>query len=584
MTRPAKGWSGLLDGAEREALAARLVDYARQRRWFRGKSRSITGARLSDVLPLDAETVEAAANVLVVTEVRYAEGEPDLYVIPLTWAASHELPGLHAQHPHILIGAQHGLQDGMQDGMQDGLVDGLVDGLATGAAAVPLLEVARGNLTRRGHHGALVGEGSDLLGQLVPDAPALPLRVAGVEQTNSTLMFGDRVLLKVYRQPAAGPNIELEMGRFLDRACDPPCVPRVLGALTYQPDGAPSRSLGIVHQLIANRGDAWALAQRELARFFQRASDPPPPADPGGLRRGGPAWLSAVDEQAPALDARAGRFVPLAAVLGRRTGELHVALSGRPPVPDAGPDFAPEPLTADDRRTLADRTRAMLDQTLAALASSVGRGGLPAGSRALADRVLAPAGRQAVARLLAEFRDQPIDTVKIRLHGDLHLGQVLAVARAAAAADEDAAIDDFVIIDFEGEPARPLHERRAKGSPLRDVMGMVRSFDYAPEAALRQVDGGGAAGDRAGWARLWTRRVTASYLRAYLDTVAGAPFVPPDRRQLARLLTYYELEKVVYEVGYELNNRPDWLDIPLRGLLAVVGLDLDLGPGLESGT
>ncbi|HVT09658.1 MAG TPA: hypothetical protein VHO67_19490 [Polyangia bacterium] len=560
MSRPAKGWDVLLAAAERSALSARLIDYARQRRWFRGKNRSVTGAQISDVLPLDADTVDAAANVLAVVEVRYAQGEPDLYVIPLTWAPPDELRRLREKFPHTLIGTD----------------DGLVDGLATGEAAVSLLDMARGAISRRGHHGLLKGDGSDLLAQLAPDgAAALPLRVAGVEQTNSTVMFGDRALLKVYRLPAAGPNVELEMGRFLDRACDPPCVPRVLGAITYQPDGGEPRSLGVVHQLIANRGDAWALAERELGRFFQRASDTPPPL---ALRRGGEAWLSAVDDEAAALDARAGRFVGLAAVLGRRTGELHVALAGRRrPVPDAGPDFAPEPLTAEDRRGLAERTRAMLDDTLASLAASAER--LSEGTRALAERLLAPEGREAVARRLRDFSDQAVETVKVRTHGDLHLGQVLAVARAAGAAGEDAAIDDFVIIDFEGEPARPLHERRAKGSPLRDVMGMVRSFDYAPEAALRQA-GGGGAGNRTGWARLWTRQVTASYLRAYLESVAGAPFVPRDRAQLARLLTYYELEKVIYEVGYELNNRPDWLDIPLRGLLAVVGLDT----GLESGT
>jgi len=193
-----------------------------------------------------------------------------------------------------------------------------------------------------------------------------------------------------------------------------------------------------------------------------------------------------------------------------------------------------------------------------------------AGASGLADRLLAPPGRAAIERMLTEFRDLPLETVKTRTHGDLHLGQVLAVSRAQPNAPGDGAVDDFVIIDFEGEPARPLYERRAKGSPLRDVMGMVRSFDYAPEAALR----GGAAptADRA-LARGWTRQVTDAYLRAYLQAVADAPFIPRDRAQLQRLLRYYELEKVVYEVGYELNNRPDWLEIPLRGLLAVAGLE-----------
>jgi len=530
MSRPAatSRWSGLLEGAGRERLAARLIADARPRRWFRGKSRAVSGARVADAVPLDGDSIDAAANLLVVLEVRYAEGEPDLYVLPLAWSAPDAVRSLRERQPHALIGAQNGLDDG------------LVDGLATGTAAAALFELVQAGGTRRGERGALSAERSELFGRLIPaaGAAALGLRVAGVEQTNSTVMFGDRALLKVYRQLTAGPNPELELGRFLERACEPPCVPRVLGALTYSLDGAPPRSLGIIHELIPNHGDAWALAERELARFFAQ-----PPDAPAG----------------------AGRFAAHAARLGRRTGELHLALAGRArPVPDAGPDFAPEPLTDADRRALAERTEAMLGATLAAL----GRSGR---SSPAIQRLLSPEGRQAIARVLSEFRQGPLEAGKTRTHGDLHLGQVLAVSRSGGAGDDDAAVDDFVIIDFEGEPARPLHERRAKGSPLRDVMGMVRSFDYAPEAALRT---GGGRGDGQGRrARAWTREVTASYLDAYLETTAGAPFLPRERGQLTRLLEYYELEKVVYEVEYELNNRPDWLDIPLRGLLAVAGLE-----------
>lgn len=516
-------WGALLEGAGRQRLAARLVDYARQRRWFRGKSRVVSGARVADALPLDAETVDLAANVLIVLEVQYAQGEPDLYLLPLTWSAPEAVRALRDRQPHALIGAD----------------DGLVDGLATGTAAVALFDLAHAGGARRGERGVLASERSELFTRLVPAAGAagLGLRVAGVEQTNSTVMFGDRALLKVYRQPAAGPNPELELGRFLERACEPPCVPRVLGALTYSPDGAPSRSLGILHELIPNRGDAWALAQRELERFFAQS-----PAGPPG----------------------AGRFAAHAALLGRRTGELHLALAGRVrPVPDAGPDFAPEPLADADRRALVHRTEAMLADTLAAL----GRSGRSSPS---IQRLLSAEGRQAIGRVLTDFRERPLDAMKTRTHGDLHLGQVLAVSRSDGAADDGAAVDDFVIIDFEGEPGRPLRERRAKGSPLRDVMGMVRSFDYAPEAALRAGHGGAGQGGRA---RAWTRDVTASYLDAYLQTTTGAPFIPRDRAQLGRMLAYYELEKVVYEVEYELNNRPDWLDIPLRGLLAVAGLE-----------
>jgi maltose alpha-D-glucosyltransferase/alpha-amylase len=152
--------------------------------------------------------------------------------------------------------------------------------------------------------------------------------------------------------------------------------------------------------------------------------------------------------------------------------------------------------------------------------------------------------------------------MKTRTHGDLHLGQVLARG------------DDFAFIDFEGEPARPLAERRAQASPLRDVMGMVRSFDYAPATALRET-AHGLSPHLPAWGRLWTQHVTQRYLDAYLDTVAGAPFVPKRPAQLALMLSFYELEKVIYEVAYEANNRPDWLAIPMAGLRRLAGLGGD---------
>jgi trehalose synthase-fused probable maltokinase len=517
----------MLEGSQRQALAARLIAYAYERRWFRGKSLKIIERHVVDEIPLDAATLDDAANVLLIAEVHYESAAPDLYILPLAWAAPDVVPALRAERPEVMIG---------------GADDGLVDGLATGSAAAALFDLAHTGGARRGQQGQLVGERSELFTRIVPaaGAAALGLRVAGVEQTNSTVLFGDRAILKAYRQLTVGPNPELEMGRYLGRACDPPCAPRVLGALTYRTDDGRSCSVAVIHELVANRGDAWALAGRDL-------------------------------QQTLAAPAQPGRFVSLARVLGRRTADLHLALAGkRGTVPDTGADFTPEPLTGDDRRLLADRTRHMFEDTLTLLSGGAGRG-LPAEARELVDRLLAPAGRLAVDQLLTDFRDLPLDTLKTRTHGDLHLGQVLAVARAQPTGEGDAAVDDFVIIDFEGEPARPLYERRAKGSPLRDVMGMVRSFDYAPEAALRA--GGAPTVEQAAAGRAWTRQVIDAYLGAYLDAVGDAPFIPRDRAQLKRLLTYYELEKVVYEVGYELNNRPTWLEIPLRGLLAVAGLE-----------
>jgi trehalose synthase-fused probable maltokinase len=480
VTEPLPG--DLLDPAGRERLAARLWEYVREQRWFRAKARPVRGARVADLIAL-------GKSVLVVLEIDYQAGEPDLYAVPL----------------------------------------------ASGRPAIDgpdLLAVVRDGRTLRGERGELRGESSPLLGEIAT-GPLEPKAAQG-EQTNSTITFGDRLLLKVYRQLDAGENPELEVGRFLTRHCQPPCVPRVLGALFYRTSGE-SRSLGIVHELVPNEGDAWTLALAEARAFLEQAEGKAPAGDADLLARA----------LAPA-PAAVGRFAALAGTLGRRTGELHLALGNG----HGDPAFAPEPLTAADRHALVTRALSMLEHNLVALAAVQGR--IPAAARPMAERLLA--SRPLLEWLLAQLAEQDFPLLKIRTHGDLHLGQVLVRG------------DDFMIIDFEGEPARPLAERRAKSSPLRDAMGMVRSFDYAAAEAVRALPG------REPWAALWAREVAAAYLRGYLATVEGAPFMPCSSEELAVLCTFFQLEKAIYEIGYEANNRPDWVEIPLRGLLSLARL------------
>jgi maltose alpha-D-glucosyltransferase/alpha-amylase len=479
----------------RPRLAARLLEHLRGRRYFRSKARALRDARIADLIPLGGTAV-------VMLEVHYPEGEPDLYVLPLAPPG----PGAPA---HALIAGEGGEPP-------------LADALATGQAAPALLDLVRAGATIRGERGALVGEAGPLLAEVAGAGP-WPVTVHGAEQTNSTLMLGDRVLLKVYRQLVVGANPELEVGRFLTEHCQPPCAPRVLGSIAYRgPDG--ERSVAVAHELVANQGDAWSLALADVR-----------------------AYLEAPDEGG-------GRFPPLARTLGRRTAELHLALVGE----DDDPDFAPEPLSAADRRAMVVRASAMLEENLAALARVVDA--LPPAARQLAGRLLEIPGRQAITRRLGELRDRELEVVKTRTHGDLHLGQVLVQGQ------------DFMIIDFEGEPGRPLAERRAKSSPLRDVMAMARSFDYAPEAVLRDPAAAQLRAARAPLGRRWTQATTAAYLRGYLGTVGAAPFLPRASDELALLCGFYELEKVIYELGYEANNRPDWVEIPVRGLAAMAGV------------
>jgi maltose alpha-D-glucosyltransferase/alpha-amylase len=383
------------------------------------------------------------------------------------------------------------------------LADGteLVDGLAGGQCAWELLALARDGRSVPGEKSAIHGESSATLRELA--ARTLQVTVPRAEQTNSTLFFEQQVLMKVYRMLDTGESPELEIGRFLTQQGGTRS-PAVLGAITYD-----SHTVAVVHQFVPNEGDAWTRALADVRAHLE------------GRPRG--------------FDA---------ATLGRRTAELHLALSN-----GTAPAFAPELLSDADRQSLVGRARTMLLENLGLLARKVDR--LPQRTRSLARRVLEAQSK--LEDVLDRFRDAPTTVTKTRVHGDLHLGQVLVQG------------NDFVIIDFEGEPARPLPERRAKSSPLRDVMGMVRSFDYAPEAVLRESGGDPPR------ARRWTEECTADFLRSYFDTVGAASFAPADPAERERLLSFYQMEKVVYEVGYELNNRPDWVEIPVRGLASMIG-------------
>lgn len=582
-------WPRILELEQRPRLAQLLLAYVRQRRWFRSKARTVRAASVVEVIPLDPGDQPSdvgpggdVGDVLTVLRIEYDGAEAELYAVPLARIDAGGSKGTGDMDIIALVGRGAAGTRGDVDGAGDdsgarpgagAVVDGL---LLPGHAAEGLLGIIRQAGTVRGDgQGQLRGETTAALveafGQALPAA-----RLSRLEQTNSTAIFGDRALLKIYRQLTAGPNPELEMGRFLSLHCQPPCTPQVLGALFYRaPDGT-EFSLGIAHELLSNDGDAFTLALAEARAYLGRPGTnraTPPPGVPAGsdMEALVAHALSRATDPAPSPSGHsggaddpdnAGGFVSRAAILGRRTAELHLAL-GRADEQD--PDFGPRPLLAREREAISDRVASMLDQQLGALSAASPR--LSPHARQLTAHLMTPVCRSSISFKLARFREREMDVVVTRTHGDLHLGQVLVRG------------DDFVIIDFEGEPSRPLPERRARASPLRDVMGMVRSFDYVPEVLMRDAsfmkDAVGAEADRhqlVSWAESWKFQVTTSYLAAYLAAVrqGHAAFVPARPGDLALLLGFYQLEKVIYEIAYELNNRPDWVEIPLRGLAAIV--------------
>jgi maltose alpha-D-glucosyltransferase/alpha-amylase len=240
----------------------------------------------------------------------------------------------------------------------------------------------------------------------------------------------------------------------------------------------------------------------------------------------------------------AGLYLPSARLLGRRTAEMHGALASRAD----DPDFAPEPFSTMYQRSLYQSLRSRAEQSLAALQRHAG--GLPQPVRGLARGVVA--GRDVLVAALRRVLERKIGGMRVRCHGDFHLGQVLSTGR------------DFIVVDFEGEPARALGERRIKRSPLTDVAGLLRSLDYAVAAAT--LDGRIRPEDverLQPWAAAWKFWVAQQCLGSYLDALAGTAILPKTLAEIGTLLDIYQLEKALYEVTYELNHRPAWTKIPL---------------------
>ena len=483
-----------------EAAASALPAELPGRRWFGAKTRAIVG-----VTALDHTAVPGTAGVLALFRVDFAEGEPATYSVPL-------LPG------------------------EGGA--GAVDALADGRFSLALVEQMRAGAALRGRAGEFRFRATPALAEILPEPPAEASPMSA-EQSNTSVVVGGRAFLKLFRRLEPGPNPDVETTDFLTRETSFRAAPRVGGSIEYVPDApgglggaAPSEppaapaieptSLAVLQEFMPNQGDLWTAVLARLGEYYATAtagSNGHPP-DPAFARA-----LAAAD----AKEARA---------LGAITGRLHAALaSAVPPAP-----LAPVPIDAEALRDWEAAMLERIDHVASALSRALDT--LPGDVRDLARRALDAAPRlreqPAALRPLAEE-----GVVRIRVHGDYHLGQVLRTERGLA------------IVDFEGEPARPVHARRAPDCALRDVAGMLRSFSYAT-AGSRLLRGHEPAED-------WEQRARERFLDGY-NSAVDRNLLPPGQQATDQLLSVFELEKAVYELRYELNHRPDWVGIPVAGI------------------
>ncbi|HEY3629156.1 MAG TPA: maltose alpha-D-glucosyltransferase [Terracidiphilus sp.] len=376
-------------------------------------------------------------------------------------------------------------------------------------------------------------------------------RVGSAEQSNTSIIYGKQLILKLFRRLQPGENPDVEIGRFLTEVARFPRIPKFLGDLSICPQGGQRTTIGMLQSLVANRGDGWQWFLDQLPAFFTSVADLPAPPETAP-----PGFVFPLQPPPEALE-NAGATMEAAALLGRRTAEMHLALAA--PTDDSA--FTPEPFTPED---LARDARRIETQIVAALDALKAR--LPGLNDAIADdAALLLSRRRELIRRAHAIEGIATAGKRIRIHGDYHLGQTLRTGG-------DNQPGDFILLDFEGEPARPLVERRQKQSPLKDVAGMVRSFSYAAFSALEQFLSG-EGGSKVNpdkfftWAKLWQNSASAAFLDAYCATISADLLPPPEQAQA--LFTAYLLEKALYELLYELNNRPAWLRIPIGGILSM---------------
>ena len=537
-------WHSIFGPRNRRALEEILPGYLRSRRWFGGKARRIRSVELQDAVPVTGDGARSrgarALGYVCLAQVEYAEGDPETYVIPLACASVEESGEILEHRPEIVLARLR-----MRDGER-----ALHDGLASAGFSEGLVEAIGRRRRFPGQSGRLEATPTRAYRRIrgVTSEPLEP-RLMQAEQSNSSVVFGDRMVFKLFRRTDEGINPDLELGRFLTEHAPSPMVPPVAGGLEFRRSRGQPMTLGVLHGFVPNEGDAWSLTLDEVGRYLERAvtrpleeleAEPPPPT----LLEGTTLGPSRLAEEV------IGPYLESARTLGVRTAELHLALASD----TDDPAFAPEPVTSHYQRSLYQSMRGTANRAIQLLR---GVRELPPGAATVIERH---------AEIVGTFRalmDVKMTVSRIRHHGDLHLGQVLYTGR------------DFVIIDFEGEPARPLGERRLKRIAFRDVAGMIRSFHYAAYAAsLGRAATFLAPEDPttlAPWMRLWYVSVSAAYLGAYLETAGEASFVPRTDEELRVLFDAFLLEKTLYELGYEANNRPDWLPIPVAGILELLG-------------
>jgi maltose alpha-D-glucosyltransferase/alpha-amylase len=528
-------------------LEAILPGYLRRRHIEAGRG-AITAVHLTDVFPVKAQETQVW---FLIVRIDFRAGIPETVSIPLSLVPESELPQLL----------------GPVEEFGFAVVGGSPPGVLGQALAIPaccravLNAILNGRLARAADHELVAESLTSGAAETAPPIAEMPITLRRSERDNTGVIYNEAFIYKSFRRVEDGVNPDFEISRELTKAGFAG-APQVVGHVELRRRGAEPSTLGVLHKFVPNQGTAWQYTLDQLSAFFERVaafSREQPPMPPSGMP------LVGATENGTSADRwheLIGGYLETVRGIARRTAELHLTLASV-----RTPAFIPEPFGKLYQRSVYQSMRNLTGRLCSRLTRE--RGELPAEVRPLAERLAATQND-----LLKRFRsilDTELGGARIRCHGDYHLAQLLHTGK------------EFVIIDFEGEASRPLGERRLKRSPLRDVASMVRSFDYASQSVLFEMvsSRGRSPGlirseDRvllSGWATVWYNRVSHEFVSSYLGAMSGSDLLPDTEEQLRKFLELLVLEKALQEIDTELTHRPNWVTIPVRGALRLLGYD-----------
>jgi maltose alpha-D-glucosyltransferase/alpha-amylase len=528
-------WTTIFKGALKMDLEKRILpDYVSKAAWFDGIEQRVQKIDIQAMIPIPKEN---PVGCLLMLAVESASGASDSYLLPLAFAPAADTANVPAESIlAILSGNKGGV---------------LFDGIYAEEFRRHLLSLINKKKRIAGPWGELVANQGKRFGK-VPDSNNLPSRVLKGGQGDSMLLFGDVLLLKLYRKIHDRFNPDLEMVKFLTEARKFANIPHYAGNLELQRSASDSCVFAMLQGFVPHEADAWSITVDLLGRYFERVLARRKELEETQLKSLSIFEVSLPEVPALLQDLIGGVFLDRAALLGQRTAEMHLALAD-----SEHPNFAPEPFSKLYLRALYQSMRADAIKRFRTFAQNLHR--LPPELKNSAETLLAQ--EKGIINTFQKLTERKISAMKIRIHGDFHLAKVLFTGK------------DFVIFDFEGEPGRSTGERRLRYPSFRDVAGMIRSFHYAGYSALFN-SGVFRPEDMAflqSWVEPWYCYVSGVFFNSYLHAAGQSPIIPQEKEEREILLQSYLLSKAIFELAYEVNHRPQWAVIPIAGINSLIG-------------